>query len=281
MKMGYVLGVVVLVSGGVALYSGGTFREAPRPQAEPPAPLPAAAVPGTPEAPQAEGQLIEGQALETMDAAGYSYIRIGAQGSEGTWVAVSATQVKVGDKVRVRSQTVMQDFESRTLKRKFATIHFGTLDDGKSAAGGALPPGHPPAAAGAGAPAAMGSGSAGPHPTITGEAPVEVGTVEKATGANGRTVAEIFAQKKELAGKKVRVRGVVVKSMNGIMGKNFLHLRDGSGTDQAKNNDLTVTTSEEAQKGQKLMLEGVLVLDKDLGAGYKYDVILEDAASVK
>lgn len=277
MKMGYVLGAAVLVSGGVALYGGSGFRES-RPQAEPPAPLPAAAVanpsPGG-DQPTPAGQVVEGKALETLEAPGYTYIRVGADGTEGQWTAVSTAPVKVGDKVRVLSQTVMTNFQSSTLKRTFPSIHFGTLDDGKgAAAGAAMPPGHPPTGAGAGMPAG--------HPSAAAPAaPVEVGKVEKATGPDGRTVEEIFAQKAQLAGKKVRVRGVVVKATNGIMGKNFLHLRDGSGSDQAKNNDLTVTTAEELAKGQTVMLEGVLVLDKDLGAGYRYDALLEDAVSVK
>lgn len=278
MKMGYVLGAAVLVAGGVALYGGGGSR-GPSAAAEPPKPLPAAAVPGNPEEPEETTQLLEGQVLETMAASGYTYLRIGATGTEGTWAAVSETPLKVGDQVRVRSQTVMTDFESKTLNRKFPSIHFGTLDDGKTAAGGgALPPGHPQAGAGPGAGAAAPPG----HPTASAApAAIEVGKVEKAGGPNGRTVQEIFAQKTELAGKKVRVRGVVVKAMGGIMNRTFLHLRDGSGSDQAKNNDLTVTTVETPQKGQTVLLEGVLVLDKDLGAGYKYDALLEDAVSVK
>jgi len=281
MKMGYVLGAAIVVAGGVALYGGSSRSTAP--QAEPPAPLPAAAVPAAnpAEQPSGGGQVVEGQVLETMDAAGYTYVRVGAQGSEGQWAAVSATQLKVGDKVRIRSDAVMQDFESKTLKRKFAVIHFGSLDTGSApaAGGAAMPPGHPgPGASAAGG--AMPPGHANAAAPAA-EAPIEIGKIEKASGPDGRTVAEIFAQKSTLAGKKVRVRGVVVKATNGIMGKNFLHLRDGSGSDQAKDNDLTVTTAEELAKGAKVLLQGTLVLDKDLGAGYKYDAILEDAASVK
>ena len=278
MKMGYILGAVVVVSGGVALFGSG-FRDS-RPAPEPPAAQPAAAIPAVPdEQPAADMQVIEGQVLETLEVASYTYLRIGAPGSEGQWAAVSTAQVKVGDQVRVRSGTKMVDFESPTLKRKFASIYFGSLDDGTApTAGGPLPAGHPPAAAASGMPAGMPAG----HPAAS-AAPelLQIGKLDKATGPNGRTIAEVFAQLKALSGQKVRVRGVVVKATNGIMGKNFIHLRDGSGTDQAKNNDLVVTTVEELVRNQTVMLEGTLVLDKDLGAGYRYDALLEDAATVR
>ena len=112
-------------------------------------------------------------------------------------------------------------------------------------------------------------------------APSTSAAAGKATGGTARTIAEVFAQKQALSGKKVRVRGTVVKLTGGIMGKTFLHLRDGTGSEEAKNHDLTVTTTEELARDQTVTLEGTLVLDKDLGAGYRYDALLEDAVSVK
>ena len=71
------------------------------------------------------------------------------------------------------------------------------------------------------------------------------------------------------------LRGKVVKYSEAIMGKNWLHLRDGTGKEPA--NDLTVTSQTKAKVGDTVLIEGVVTLEKDLGAGYKYDVIIEDA----
>ena len=46
---------------------------------------------------------------------------------------------------------------------------------------------------------------------------------------DARTVAEVYAQRAALKDKTVTVRGKVVKSNAGIMGKNWIHLRDGTG----------------------------------------------------
>ena len=91
----------------------------------------------------------------------------------------------------------------------------------------------------------------------------------------GQTVATLFEKKAELAGKPVKVRGKVVKFTPEIMGKNWIHLQDGTGA--AGNNDLTVTTSASAQMGDTVTISGTLSVDKDFGYGYAYDVIIEDA----
>ena len=91
----------------------------------------------------------------------------------------------------------------------------------------------------------------------------------------GKTVQEVYQEKDKLKGKRVTLRGKVVKYNEAIMGKNWLHLRDGTGKDPT--DDLTVTTQAKAKVGDTVLVEGTVTLDKDLGAGYKYDVIIEDA----
>jgi hypothetical protein len=90
----------------------------------------------------------------------------------------------------------------------------------------------------------------------------------------------MYAAKSALAGKTVRVRAVVVKSTPDVMGKTFAHVRDGSGTEANQDFDLTVTTQEKPQVRQSLLLEGRLEVNVDLGAGYKYPLILQDARVV-
>jgi hypothetical protein len=108
--------------------------------------------------------------------------------------------------------------------------------------------------------------------------PAEIADVKvpKASGADARTVAEIFAQKASLKEKPVTIRGKVVKVNDAIMGKNWIHLRDGSGT-AGKDNDLTITTQDQTKVGEVVVVKGTVRVDKDFGAGYAYPVIVEDA----
>jgi hypothetical protein len=134
----------------------------------------------------------------------------------------------------------------------------------------------PPAAGAAapGTPPVIGPATS-PHPMPTAStAPVDVSGIVKAEG--GRTVAEVFAEKDQLAGKPVVFRGKVVKSNPGILGKNWIHVRDGSGAEGS--NDITVTTvSAQPKVGDTVLVAGAVVLNKDYGMGYQYDVIIEDA----
>ena len=108
-------------------------------------------------------------------------------------------------------------------------------------------------------------------------APFADSKVEKATGENAFTVAEIFAKNKEMHGKTVRVQGKVVKYNPGIMGKNWIHIQDGTGDPMKSTHDLVATSAETATVGEVITVQGRLAADKDFGAGYSYTAIIEDA----
>ena len=198
---------------------------------------------------------ISGKLLERIDAAPYSYLRIQSAGGE-VWAAVPETKVEKGAEVTVFNAMQMNNFESKTLKRTFEVVYFGTTE-APTSAGAAVPAGHP-------------TGAEGPM-----DAP-DV-KVEKAKGADAHTISEVHAQKASLKEKPVSVRGKVVKFNAEVMGKNWLHLRDGSGSAEAKNNDLTVTTKDTVKVGDVVQVKGVVRVDKDFGSGYTYPVIVEEA----
>ena len=112
------------------------------------------------------------------------------------------------------------------------------------------------------------------HPAPKAAAEVDLTGIAKAEG--GKTVAEVFAEKDSLAGKPVTFRGKVVKTNPDIMGKNWLHVRDGSGEEGT--NDLTITTAGTLPNvGDTVVVTGNVTLNKDFGMGYAYDVLVEDA----
>ena len=112
------------------------------------------------------------------------------------------------------------------------------------------------------------------HPAPKAAAEVDLTGIAKAEG--GKTVAEVFAEKDALAGKPVTFRGKVVKTNPDIMGKNWLHVRDGSGAEGT--NDLTITTAGALPNvGDTVVVTGNVSLNKDFGMGYAYDVLVEDA----
>jgi hypothetical protein len=109
--------------------------------------------------------------------------------------------------------------------------------------------------------------------------PVDVGDVNvpKATGPDARTVAEIVGGRTDLKDKTVVVRGKVVKFTPGVMGRNWVHVRDGSGSAADNTHDLVVTTKDETAIGAVVVARGTVRTDVQIGAGYSYKVLVEDA----
>ena len=206
-------------------------------------------------------KVVAGEVLEVQNVEGYTYLRLKTAQGE-TWAAVTTAQVKKGAKVTIENATVMTNFQSKALKKTFDTIVFGSL----AGPGGASKTGGDVAAAHSGA------GKAADTADVR---------VPKASGANARTVAEIMTKPADLKDKPVLVRGKIVKYSPGIMGKNWIHLRDGTGSAADKTNDVLVTTTEQAKVGDVITAKGVVRVDKDFGAGYTYKAMVEDATLQK
>jgi hypothetical protein len=205
-------------------------------------------------------QVATGTVVETLDASSYTYVRVKLDQGE-IWAAASHFDVAVGDRVTVPLDMPMENFHSDTLKRDFPLIYFTSRIERAGAPSGpaALPPSHPP------------TGGAMPTPSmVSGTEPVK-------PAAGGLTVAQVWADRTRLAGTKVTVRGRVVKYNSGILGRNWLHLQDGSGSSGEGTHDLTVTTAATSRVGLVVTATGTVVVDKDFGAGYSYKVLLEDA----
>lgn len=196
--------------------------------------------------------LLTGEVLEMKDVESYTYLRLKTQDGE-TWAAVGKAAVKTGSQVRIENPMVMANFESKALHKTFKTIVFGNLVQ---------------------IPSIM---HMAPAPTAN-LGPIKVA---KASGANTYTVAELISQASSLKDKAVTLRGQVVKFNPEIMGKNWIHLQDGSGSAAAQTHDLLVTSRATAQVGDVVTVSGTVRTNQAFAAGYSYKVMLEDALLTK
>jgi hypothetical protein len=215
-----------------------------------PAPAPAKAAEPT--------QPHTGKVLQTINSGGYSYVELKKKSGEKIWLAVTAAEIPVGSEQTFNPGMVMRGFESKTLKRSFDEIIFTELvspvkGKEKKEVSGKSP------------------GSRG---TVAPDTKVKVA---KATGSNGYTIAELYKNRTKLNKKKVVVRGKVVKLTGNIMGRNWIHLRDGSGSRATNDYNLVVTSKSIPADGSVVLVKGTLIKDRNFGSGYKYDVIVEDA----
>lgn len=196
--------------------------------------------------------MIFGRVLQTMDAGGYTYVYL-ETGTKKVWAAAPVTQVRQGSMVAVSAQMPMTNYYSQALERKFELIYFTNhiIKDNLGRSATATPQSQSKVVAKA------------PSTPVKG--------IIKAK--DGKTIAEILSEKQTLLGQSVRVRGKVVKYSAKIMGKNWIHIRDSS-----TEKDLTITTNDTAKKGDIILAQGKISLDKDFGYGYVYEVLLEDSA---
>ncbi len=198
---------------------------------------------------------LSGKVVETMNSGGYTYVLLEKNGKK-TWVAVPKIKVEKGQNMSFLPGAEMHDFESKTLNRKFDRIIFSPGPADKQSNNEVKT-----------------TGSKGKVVT-TGEKI----QVEKAAGPNAYTIAEIYTNNEGLDKKEVVIKARVVKVSQGIMGKNWLHIQDGSGSPEKGTHDLVATTQDDASVGDIITLSGTLYRDKDFGSGYKYAVIIENAS---
>ncbi len=191
---------------------------------------------------------------ESMQVSGYTYIRV-KEGDKEYWMAGTTMNVKKGETLYYETAMEMKNFESKELKRTFDSIFF--VDNLSNI---------PPATA-------QGIKASPQKPTIEKE------NVSVSPAEGGITLAQLFSKASSYSNETVKIKGKVVKVNNGIMGKNWAHIQDG--TNSGADFDLTVTTMDMVNVGDVIAFEGKIILNKDFGYGYSYKVLLEDARVIK
>jgi hypothetical protein len=192
-------------------------------------------------------------AEEVVQSSNYTYVRVKEDNRE-TWIAIAKREVEAGKSYYYQPSIEMANFESKELKRTFTTIVFvDKFSDMPILPAEKFTISDPPK---------------GVQPAVAKEGI----KVEKAKG--GITIAELYSGRDSYAGKTVKIKGEVVKFNAEIMGKNWVHLQDGTNNNGAF--DLTITTGDITKVGETVTFEGTVALKKDFGAGYFYEVIIEN-----
>ena len=206
---------------------------------------------------QTASNIIKGKITDIIDASGYTYAEVDT-GKKKVWAAGPVTPLKIGDEISFSTGMPMENFHSKSMNRDFPIIYFvGFFITDKSNQ------------------TSKAATMASPHSQDKQKQLAKpVKGIKKVKGGN--TIAEIYTQKLKLNGQNLRVRGQVTKFTPDVMGKNWLHIMDGSTLD-----DLTVTTDSTATVNDVVIIEGKLALDKDYSYGYVYSVIMEDARVTK
>ena len=208
---------------------------------------------------------------EVIQTSNYTYLKVSDNGAEN-WIAVNRQEAAVGEVYYYEQALEMKNFNSKELKRTFETIYFvqGISKEPIAAA---------PASGmgGMGEMGKMGGSMAASHTSKSAETAKEGISVAPAEG--GVSIGELYKNRANYGGKIIKVKGQVVKINEEVMGKNWIHIQDG--TKDGEDFDLTITTLDGCKMDDVVTFEGIISLKKDFTHGYFYEVIMEDAKLVK
>lgn len=202
---------------------------------------------------------------EVLQASSYTYLNV-EENRETFWIAINKGEYAIGAVLYYDNGLEMNNFESRDLQRTFETVYFvQDISDKPRLPGETAQP------------------STGHSQPSMGQSQPQKPTLEKLDinidpASGGISIGDLYANRGDYKDQVVKIRGQVTKFNPSIMGKNWIHMQDGSSDDG--NFDLTITTNQVVNVGDVVTFEGKIYLDKDFGAGYAYEVIMEEATKV-
>lgn len=225
----------------------------------------------------------------SVESASNYLILLLEEGDDQLWAAANPFAVEVGDEVEYLGGVPMSEFYVKSLDQTFKRILFLTnirhklSDEEKAALIAEKAAAEVAAEKGAAEQAASppDQPSALPqddyHKNMSVEQAQAAPSADEMIGLMAElSIAELFAQREDLAGQVVKVRGKAMKVSKNILGRTWVTLSDGSGS--APNDMLRITSvQEDVEVGDMLAAAGTVKINVDLGAGYSYPVILEDA----
>lgn len=193
--------------------------------------------------------------LEAVPTTKYLYLKV-SEGDHQYWMATGPTEVETGAVYYYNEALIRADFESKEMQRVFDTIYLVTRIVPEAQVKNLKP---------------VKSIASPPEETASSEESGMMGQdgVQDATAVQ---IADVLNNPGAYQGQWVEVSGTCTKVNEGILNRNWIHLKDGS----ADEKDFVITSAATVKPGDVVKMKAVVRMDKDFGAGYKYAVILED-----
>jgi len=197
--------------------------------------------------------------LEAIDAGTYTYVRLEFDKKE-FWAAITAMPVDTGKTYYYKESILMRDFHSKQLQKTFDSILFiESFFDHEH----------------------MGMDVTKKSSPRDHTATVEEENLTIGHSGDELPLSDLFSDKEKYQGKQVTVKGKVVKISSNIMDRNWIHIQDGSNYNGEFDLTITLFGTVDFALNDIVAFKGNITLNKDFGAGYVYNIIMEDAEVVK
>ncbi|MBP1680498.1 MAG: nitrite reductase cytochrome c biosis protein NrfJ [Proteobacteria bacterium] len=193
------------------------------------------------------GDVFEGTVVDTINGGGYTYLQIDDT-KKKYWVAVEGIKIEKGTEVRFTEELRAKNFESKALNRKFDEIVFASNLQHRT---------NVPEKG---------------NLELISEQVKESPYKQKDT----MSIKEAWEKRASLKDKTIAIRGKVVKASPNIIGRNWIHIQDGTG-EGSEVGRIVFTSKELPKVGDIVTASGVVSVEKDFGSGYFYKIIVENA----
>jgi len=185
----------------------------------------------------------------------YLYINVTEKGNlKPYWIATRIINVKIGKTYFYKGGLLKTNFESKEFKRVFDKIYLVSSS--------LVPANHGNN---------PGFNLVDTNNNVVKSKQSKIKVSKKIVVKGSIKIADLVKNAEKYKGKRVQISGTCTKINAGIMNRNWIHLADGSKDDY----DLVITSNEFVKEGDVVTIQAIVTLNKDFGAGYKYDIILE------
>ena len=197
---------------------------------------------------------------EALPTSRYIYLNVEEAGKT-FWIATRKIEVEKDAMYFYQGGLLKTNFESKEYNRMFDTIYLVSnlvSSDHSKHMNQMTPPSNAPSH----------TGVKEDIPTHTNKNVVHKGTVK---------ISDLVNDPKKYEGHTIQISGKCVKINPNIMDRNWIHIQDGTQDDY----DLVVTSDSYIPEGKAFTMRATVNLNRDFGAGYTYDLILEDGILIE
>ncbi len=199
---------------------------------------------------------------EVLPTSKYVYLKV-REGQEEFWIATGKMEVKKGETYFYNDGLLKTDFRSEEHNRVFEKIYLVSKLISKGDHTNLTK-------------SESRSNSVADR-SVTQKENIPTHTEKEIQHMGAITIAELVKDTEKYEGHSVEVSGTCVKVNSNIMGRNWIHLQDGTQDDF----DLVVTSNARITEGSTITIRAVVALNRDFGSGYSYDLILENGTLIE
>jgi len=198
---------------------------------------------------------------EVLPTSKYIFLNVN-EGGKQFWITTRKKEVTVGETYFYKTGLLKTNFESKEYNRVFDTVYLVTnLVAERHGNNSSI----------------INTSKDITKQDIPVKQEIETHTEKIVQHSGSIKISELVEDPKKYEGKTVQITGVCTKINAGIMDRNWIHLQDGSNNDF----DLVVTSDAFVPEGSTITIKALVTLNKDFGAGYTYDLILENGILIK